>query len=661
MLISRRGVRQSDTVTLSIPAPSSPSYPTSGLALNSTDGYQQSIASSSGPSNSSTINWEASLSNANDGASGSSHANATLQSTLDVTRIANLTPPVHRLPIGVPWGSIETESTTSDDDSPQRNHTQPDVSQLWIAHQRRNSDRKRKARPRKYEEPPLSSPKASPLPRVGTAALAAGALCLIKLDADRRKKRQKTQEPGAPPPRRAKEAYNMIGSTEIHVSQERLVAEVKGIYAGLVMVGARCIEVDNEQAVVLSSGSSTPLNDERWQALITLHRCLLHEHHDFFLASQHPSASPALRRLASKYAMPARMWRHGIHSFLELLRHRLPHSLDHMVAFIYLAYSMMALLYETVPAFEDTWIECLGDLARYRMAIEDGDTRERETWAGVGRHWYSNASQKAPTTGRLYHHLAILARPNALQQLFLYSKSLCVAIPFHSARESILTLFEPILAANNDPDHEDNHLPALDMAFIKAHGLLYTNQDSESFEPACQDFLLFLDKQISRVKRKFFKDSYHIAIANSAAILGYGSSDNPVMVALKDQVEESGHSPEEILCSGSFQAARKLAYATLNMFLLRRDDPYILPGIHAFLVFMHYMASHSRTLHLIQADFPWASLADSLNHLLDGYDTSYGIIERENFPIPEGVDARPLPEDFALRGLLWADSYFPND
>ncbi|OIW27231.1 hypothetical protein CONLIGDRAFT_419033 [Coniochaeta ligniaria NRRL 30616] len=26
------------------------------------------------------------------------------------------------------------------------------------------------------------------------------------------------------------------------------------------------------------------------------------------------------------------------------------------------------------PAFEDTWIECLGDLGRYRMAIEDDDT-----------------------------------------------------------------------------------------------------------------------------------------------------------------------------------------------------------------------------------------------------------------------------------------------
>lgn len=38
------------------------------------------------------------------------------------------------------------------------------------------------------------------------------------------------------------------------------------------------------------------------------------------------------------------------------------------------------LLYETVPAFEDTWIECLGDLGRYRMAIEDDDPEDREVW-----------------------------------------------------------------------------------------------------------------------------------------------------------------------------------------------------------------------------------------------------------------------------------------
>lgn len=138
----------------------------------------------------------------------------------------------------------------------------------------------------------------------------------------------------------------MVGQPETRpISPEQLIAEVKGIYAGLVMVEAKCCEVDAKQAAAAQDqdGKHPRLNNEQWQALIALHRTLLHEHHDFFLASQHPSASPSLRKLALKYAMPARMWRHGIHSFLELLRHRLPYSLEHMLTFIYLAYSMMAL------------------------------------------------------------------------------------------------------------------------------------------------------------------------------------------------------------------------------------------------------------------------------------------------------------------------------
>jgi hypothetical protein len=120
------------------------------------------------------------------------------------------------------------------------------------------------------------------------------------------------------------------------ISQEQLVAEVKGIYAGLVMVDGKCIQVDAKQAALAQeapAGTQPKLNNEQWQALIALHRTLLHEHHDFFLASQHRSAAPAVQRLAIKYAVPARLWHCGIHSFLKLLRNRLPNSLDHMLAF----------------------------------------------------------------------------------------------------------------------------------------------------------------------------------------------------------------------------------------------------------------------------------------------------------------------------------------
>lgn len=117
---------------------------------------------------------------------------------------------------------------------------------------------------------------------------------------------------------------------------------------------------------VLINGQFIPsLAGHQYQALIALHRTLLHEHHDFFLASQHPIASPKLQRLAATYAMAARMWRHGIHSFLEVLRKRLPESWEFMDAFIHLVYPFLSLLEESVPQFDEIWIECKGDLSRY--------------------------------------------------------------------------------------------------------------------------------------------------------------------------------------------------------------------------------------------------------------------------------------------------------
>jgi hypothetical protein len=96
--------------------------------------------------------------------------------------------------------------------------------------------------------------------------------------------------------------------------------------------------------------------------------------------------------------MPAGMWRHGIHTFLELLRARLPASQEYMMNFICLFYSMMSSLHETMPAFKGRWIECLGNLGRYRMAIEEEKPRDRKIWTNVSIHWYwySKALDKGP-------------------------------------------------------------------------------------------------------------------------------------------------------------------------------------------------------------------------------------------------------------------------
>jgi hypothetical protein len=130
------------------------------------------------------------------------------------------------------------------------------------------------------------------------------------------------------------------------------------------MVEQKSMQLEKEYRLACDAppGQVPSFTPEQYTAFMNLHRALLYEHYDFFLASQHPSATPAVKRLTMKYGMHARLWRHGIVSFIELLRTRLPASLDYMLSFIFIAYSVIALLFETVPAFEDTWIECIGDL-----------------------------------------------------------------------------------------------------------------------------------------------------------------------------------------------------------------------------------------------------------------------------------------------------------
>ena len=139
----------------------------------------------------------------------------------------------------------------------------------------------------------------------------------------------------------------------------------------------------------------------------------------------------------------------------------------------------------------------MGDLGRYRMAIEDDDIRDREVWQNVARFWYCKAADKTPHVGRLYHHLAILARSNLLQQLFYYCKSLGVSQPFNSSRESILTAFDPIINA----EAFANRGQPVEASFVHLHSITFTHIEFERFDVALDEFLDMLDKHISRPSR----------------------------------------------------------------------------------------------------------------------------------------------------------------
>ncbi|KAL1866030.1 hypothetical protein Daus18300_006931 [Diaporthe australafricana] len=348
-----------------------------------------------------------------------------------------------------------------------------------------------------------------------------------------------------------------------------------------------------------------------------------------------------------------------------------------MLTFIYLAYSMMALLYETVPNFEDTWIECLGDLGRYRMAIEDEDIRDREIWTEVSRYWYSKASDKAPTTGRLHHHLAILARPNAVKQLSYYTKSLCVAIPFKSARDSILTLFDPIINGTQ------TRLQAIDLNFVKAHGILFITSNTDErekalsktpdelmvqFKKAKSEFLSHLDNHIARTTRSWMEPGALVAISNCNSQLEYGKTEanshgnaNVLMTAILPEADRDTfmeNSTEDLPTpSKVFNEASELAMECDAIISRRYGDPNVLPYLNVRLSFMKFHAGNEAAIRHLQDWFPWTLVALMLNSLSIHFQ-NHDRIESEEFPRPND---RPLPEDWSLRGLLWTDKLFPSD
>jgi hypothetical protein len=467
------------------------------------------------------------------------------------------------------------------------------------------------------------------------------------------------------------------------ISQQDLAAEVKGIYAGLVMVEAKCINIDAQK----TSQPHEELGTEQWQALVALHRTLLYEHHDFLMAIQHPSAKPALIGLATKYSMPARMWKHGIHAFLEVLRHRRPNSKEYMLAFIYLAYQMMCLLFETVSGFTDTWIECLGDLARYRMAIEE-DREIHTVWRGVARRWYEKAADRHPSVGRLYHHSGILEIPS-LRKFYLYGRALTSVCPFLIAQKSLGTLCSPIVNDERALLTGNNSFEALVICF---HARAFLSKSAEIVEQAYSASLMVLESQPEDNIDVF---GVALAVTNISALLGFGSPDNIYRQhfdsALSQDTSNAGSSQKhtstfKLTTDSTSPAICKsqrpvdfvldFCYQSLNSVIRRTPHreslPGLLPYIHVMLIFirsLHTLRSRLSSDHnahdtledLLSPDrLDWSALARFLNHTAKLFSISVRTESSANcktFP----TDGVPLLEDYMIRGLVWTQWYFASD
>ena len=459
------------------------------------------------------------------------------------------------------------------------------------------------------------------------------------------------------------EHQEMIKQLQTHlVTEEQLINEVKEIYTGLVMVEKKCIESDRQQ-----EQSKAKLSQPQWQTLVSLHRTLLYEHHDFFLASQHPSAGPVLKDLADKYAMPARMWRYGVHSFLELLRQKLPDSMEYMLDFVYLSYSMITLLLESVPVFRETWTECLGDLARYRIAVEEFDKKDRELWAGVSRYWYNQDTDLE--NGRIQHHLAVLARPDILQEFFHYTRALISVRAFPNAFDSMVRLVTPLMNVQKG---------SLSTLFVTTHGALFMQAPAEEFVSRASVFLTTLREEISRVGQHR-QEGVQLTSCNICAIFQYGSkgvietdfklkSRNPTAEDRLAAMEWASsttattipiHATYGDLSSQLAFRASSLTFHTLIVMLSQIRDPNMYPSVHISMAFVWCLTLNPAAIQRLEPLVPWSLLATYLNTLFH-LDTIISKIEDESFPLLDDSATQQLPEDLLIRGQAWSQVYYPE-
>lgn len=165
-------------------------------------------------------------------------------------------------------------------------------------------------------------------------------------------------------------------------------------------------------------------------------------------------------------------------------------------------------------------------------------------------------------------------------------------------------------------------------------------------------------------------NSYYIGISNCCALLSWGKETSFIYQTIRPKKPKESEvayktraipDPNDHDNSKALEQARHLAEGTYTKAFARFADPNILPYLHTILVFHRYLISYPSAMSLLEETFPWKLVSMLLNSILLSYRDYERIQRSEEFPRPEKQSPRPLPEDFALRGLLWADKYFPSD
>jgi len=139
------------------------------------------------------------------------------------------------------------------------------------------------------------------------------------------------------------------------------------------------------------------------------------------------------------------------------------------MTFFNIAYHIMALLRETVPACQVKWDLSLGHLARYRSRFENKKDKP-EVWISNAHSWYTTVSDHRPGAGCIYHHQATIAS-TWLEQLSLLKKSVVCSQYCRHGQSKIAHLIMQVHKVY------ESHKSSFKMAFLQAHRDLFPGSD----------------------------------------------------------------------------------------------------------------------------------------------------------------------------------------
>jgi hypothetical protein len=119
----------------------------------------------------------------------------------------------------------------------------------------------------------------------------------------------------------------------------------------------------------------------------------------------------------------------------------------------------------------------------------------------------------------------------------------------------------------------------------------------------------------------------------------------------------------------AFSRATRLTNDTFSLVLRRIGDKNVLPHVHVMLSFLSTFASVEYVAQFVY-NSPWTDIAAFLNTLIKteiqqnpGVDINASICQPV-FPSDSEAqkqDELPLPEDYLIRGLIWAEEFLPAE